>query len=537
MVDESLFKYFKAQLARGHSVQEVSSFLIQRGYPKEVVNECIQSVYNNNTLNNNSFMNNSSSFNSNNNNSNNNNSNNNISNNNISNNNISNNNNSNNNISNNSNLVNNNNNLNYASSLNNNINSNINSANVQNSNKDSTSSQSYYNDSKKRLNFQNNTQNNNIQNNSRKKVGLVFVGLIFIFIILFVSFYIFYNSIDNSSQEVFFDVEINIDNNFYNNERVTFERTIISDSNLGIPVKVYYNVIDISNKSIFNSEETIYLLDSNTKMIDLKTIEKQGQYKIVLQIEHKDFKKDFIKSFKVNLRQEEINNNLQVKDSNNNDDVVEIIKQCPIFYDDGDKCIRSYCNKDTNYEPVYEPIVPCCGNSVCEEGEEHSCAEDCKEDSDDTYFDKKDIKPNFEILKSDAPLLDQIEEIRRYSKTDLLGAMDLCGTIIFDYFKDECFHKVAVENEREDLCEVIEDKRTVDQCYTKISKTKEDYTLCNNVEAGLRRDSCYMRFGLKGVYDVCPLLEDEYYKQTCEKLREISSNNPEIIEEYSVMIE
>lgn len=49
MLDEALLKYIEKQLKRGHSVQEVTSFLLQRGYNQLEINECVQQVYSHNT--------------------------------------------------------------------------------------------------------------------------------------------------------------------------------------------------------------------------------------------------------------------------------------------------------------------------------------------------------------------------------------------------------------------------------------------------------------------------------------------------------
>jgi len=53
-------------------------------------------------------------------------------------------------------------------------------------------------------------------------------------------------------------------------------------------------------------------------------------------------------------------------------------KECPISCDDNNPCTRDYCSAATNYECKHEPIVPCCGNGVCEMGEScETCEKDC----------------------------------------------------------------------------------------------------------------------------------------------------------------
>lgn len=43
--------------------------------------------------------------------------------------------------------------------------------------------------------------------------------------------------------------------------------------------------------------------------------------------------------------------------------------ECPKMCDDNNVCTFDQCSKDTNYECVYEPITPCCGNKLIEQGE------------------------------------------------------------------------------------------------------------------------------------------------------------------------
>ena len=53
-------------------------------------------------------------------------------------------------------------------------------------------------------------------------------------------------------------------------------------------------------------------------------------------------------------------------------------KVCPTSCNDLDVCTNDYCNEDTNYECIHERMVPCCGNDLCEFGENcNSCSDDC----------------------------------------------------------------------------------------------------------------------------------------------------------------
>lgn len=53
---------------------------------------------------------------------------------------------------------------------------------------------------------------------------------------------------------------------------------------------------------------------------------------------------------------------------------------CPASCDDGDDCTRDHCSSETGYACRNDPIIPCCGNGVCESSEDYlSCPSECSE--------------------------------------------------------------------------------------------------------------------------------------------------------------
>lgn len=51
---------------------------------------------------------------------------------------------------------------------------------------------------------------------------------------------------------------------------------------------------------------------------------------------------------------------------------------CPESCDDGDECTNDHCSPATNFECEHDPVIPCCGNAVCERDEDpDSCPGDC----------------------------------------------------------------------------------------------------------------------------------------------------------------
>jgi len=55
-----------------------------------------------------------------------------------------------------------------------------------------------------------------------------------------------------------------------------------------------------------------------------------------------------------------------------------IEKHCPSC-EDNNPCTQDSCSEDTDYECTHEQIIPCCGNSICEQKENWStCPKDCE---------------------------------------------------------------------------------------------------------------------------------------------------------------
>ncbi len=85
---------------------------------------------------------------------------------------------------------------------------------------------------------------------------------------------------------------------------------------------------------------------------------------------------------KVDAREdfEEFESNASVENSSVPEETpepAESMSQCPDSCDDK-TCVTSSCSRQTGYKCVYQPITPCCGNSICDEGESHSsCQSDC----------------------------------------------------------------------------------------------------------------------------------------------------------------
>jgi len=187
---------------------------------------------------------------------------------------------------------------------------------------------------------------------------------------------------------------------------------------------------------------------------------------------------------------------------------------CPSSCDDSKECTRDYCSENTGLMCVHQPIRPCCGNGVCESGEnKDSCAKDCTTIS--------------------LSLWDQIEAIKVQASTDPSGARRACSGIDAINFRNRCYADVAVIAGTESYCEDIKEGSDADslkwKCYSNVAKQVNRNNICDRISDEVARDECYMNFVLAEDYSVCDKITNEYQKQNCNQLKslkEMMANQP-----------
>ncbi len=178
--------------------------------------------------------------------------------------------------------------------------------------------------------------------------------------------------------------------------------------------------------------------------------------------------------------------------------------------DDGNPCTIDIIE---NSACAHNPIVPCCGNKICEGGEDfNSCQNDCK---------KGTAPPN---ANPAAPA--SIDEIKELAKTNPGSALSQCSQIEVPDLKDECTSNIGEAQHSESYCVQISNARIKDLCYSNVAKLKNDNNLCNYISIDSRRDSCYMTFVLDNKdYSVCDRITQTQLKQSCESLRQLNELN------------
>lgn len=150
---------------------------------------------------------------------------------------------------------------------------------------------------------------------------------------------------------------------------------------------------------------------------------------------------------------------------------VDVSLACPASCDDLQFCTRDSC---VNGQCVNEPIVPCCGNGVCEAGETaSSCAVDCA----------PQVNPQ-----------EVIGEAVGLAVANQQGAVQKCMSLGMQFYVDSCLNDVASASNSKAVCEQISSSES--------------------------RDACLISFAYKGDFSVCAQIQDVYLRTSCDSLKD-----------------
>lgn len=145
---------------------------------------------------------------------------------------------------------------------------------------------------------------------------------------------------------------------------------------------------------------------------------------------------------------------------------------CPAGCDDLDFCTADSCVEG---QCVNAPIVPCCGNRVCESGEsESSCAIDCGE----------------RLVVDDVR-----ERAVAEASSSLSAAMSECDTLA--------------------------QRELVDGCLLDVSKAAQSKEPCREIVGADKRDACLIVFAYEDDFSVCEEITNKYMRKSCESLRQL----------------
>ena len=168
---------------------------------------------------------------------------------------------------------------------------------------------------------------------------------------------------------------------------------------------------------------------------------------------------------------------------------------------------NNQCTSDLaeNNACVNKPIIPCCGNNICEALEE-SCLADCPKAAESSFISSENL-----------------DETKELARTNPSKALQQCNAIEVPDLKDTCIGNVGEAQKDKSYCVKITNARIRDLCYSNIAKSSNDHSICQEISTDSRKDSCYMTFVLDNKdYSVCDRITNKHLRQSCESLRQLS---------------
>ena len=190
--------------------------------------------------------------------------------------------------------------------------------------------------------------------------------------------------------------------------------------------------------------------------------------------------------------------------------------------DDGDICTTDSIVDDAC---SFAPITPCCGNNICESGEDISCSADCPV----AVEAEPEPEPTPEPEPPPAVALsiwDELDQIEYKAATDPVGAAHDCSEITDSVFRDDCYSGVAEASTQDSYCSYIETDRTKDTCLKDVAIKLDDPDLCARIITDSVRDQCYMSFVTAGNYESCEKLTNPFLQQNCNQLEQLARLSP-----------
>lgn len=147
-------------------------------------------------------------------------------------------------------------------------------------------------------------------------------------------------------------------------------------------------------------------------------------------------------------------------------------------------------------------------------------------------------EPSGSIDIEELSSFEALEKVKELAKTNPADAAAYCPKFEFQTSRDLCYEYVGEGSADRRYCEKIQDERTKDICYASIAKKLFKPELCEEIKKDNRRDSCYMSFVTeeKKDFSVCDKVMNEYLKQSCQSLKQLSEIDVEQMAFYQSLI-
>lgn len=284
-------------------------------------------------------------------------------------------------------------------------------------------------------------------------LGLLFLGVIFLLFFLF-----------SSSTSVAYYGLSSSQNVVSQGGSLVLEHSFVFSGRDGVEISVLEEVFS-SGVNVYSLEEKVVLKPSLNTVLNLPSVLVPGDY--VVKVSFVFSGKSFFASVPFSIKDEsgiKIISQTPVKIN---------IDSCPSVCDDLNDCTRDSCSGGVC---VFDPVMFCCGNNVCESSEsEKSCPDDCR---------------------PVGSVQDYLDKAHSLSSTDANSASRSCSKIANKAVYNDCFFDVSVNSGNALFCSPISDVGYRDACYSKIAMNKKDHNLCNNIVDKSLRDNCNLLISL-----------------------------------------
>lgn len=274
-------------------------------------------------------------------------------------------------------------------------------------------------------------------------------------------------------------------------------KTATSTTNIKAGRNIFFNVdlVNTGGVGSYNFRLNHQILDSNGKiiasqqeslLISTRAESRRSQIRIPIDAETGSYRLRTTASYDTEVIESVFTFDVE---SVSPEEIEVIELKCPESCDDNDECTDDFCSAETGYECRHDMMEDCCGNGVCESGEDYTnCAADCEavvvEIPETTVEDSKYVRDTIKGIKN--------------------------------------------PSDANKFCSGLAKEKNRDLCYQLLAENTNTSSYCEKIISDSVRDECYTSFALIGDYSVCDKIINKWLKESCVALSQL-----EIPEEYT----
>jgi len=295
--------------------------------------------------------------------------------------------------------------------------------------------------------------------------------------------------------------------------------------NLGTPEMLLDLNLDPVNVNVKAGENVVFISE-------IDNLGSSKRYDVFLKYELIDIATNEIVSFKEETRAIETKGSKQIK------------VNVPLDLEPGNYMLRAIASYNGQKAVATLPVEIKEGEVieelVVEEDEtiQEEPIEETKEIEETKVEETEDNAVDSSIGNSALTTFETLEKVEKIAKQDKLGAEKSCNELQLQTSKDLCFNKMGEVLGDRSYCNKIIDERTKDVCLSNIAQIMDKSEICESISRESRKDNCYMKFVLppKQDYTVCDKVINQYLRQSCESLKQLSKLNMTNVAFYESLI-